>query len=84
MEMLTSANSKVIEESTKVAQASYKKINEAVEKVLLLQSQVKEVVDDFRATSDKSTTDMDKVIEAFVSSLEIEKNHFQRFVLISS
>lgn len=73
VEMLTYANSKVIEESTKAAQASDKKITEAMEKVSLLESEVKEFMADFRVSSDKSTTDMNKVIEAFGSYLKYER-----------
>lgn len=82
--MITSTNSKVIEESIKASQASDKKIIEDVDKVLLLQSEVNEFMADFRASSEKSTVDMDKVIEAFDSSLKDKNEALQRCMLISS
>lgn len=73
MEMLTSTNSKLIEESTRAVQALDRKITEVLNKVLLLQSKVKEFMADFRASSDKSTIDMNKVIDAFDSSLKADR-----------
>ncbi|CAI9303852.1 unnamed protein product [Lactuca saligna] len=58
VEIRTFTNTKVIEESTWAAQVSDKKITEVVEKVLLLQNEVKEFMADFRTSLDKCTTDM--------------------------
>ncbi|CAI9291647.1 unnamed protein product [Lactuca saligna] len=70
--MLTSASTKVIEESTKATQASNNKFFEHMDKVLLLQTEVKEFMANFRTSSDKSTEFMNKVIKGF-SSLKHEK-----------
>lgn len=73
MEILTSSNVKVIEESSKAAQPSKKRVIEASEKVQQLQKEVKESMADFRTSSDKNTSDMNKDIVGFWFSLQAGK-----------
>lgn len=71
--MLTSFNSKDVEESTKAAQASEKKISKATEQVQQLHNEVYEFMVDFTTFYDKSIANMNNVIEGFRSSLKVEK-----------
>ncbi|CAI9286151.1 unnamed protein product [Lactuca saligna] len=73
VEMLTSTNANVLEETTKTAQASKKKITEAKKKVNKLIHEVQEFMTDFRTSSDKSVADVNKVIEGFQTSLQSKK-----------
>lgn len=73
MELLTSSNGKVVEESTKATQALENKISEAKVKVQQLQQEVNEFMADFRNSSEKNIADMNKFIEGFLSSLKSEK-----------
>lgn len=62
VEMVTSSNVKVLEKSTKVDQASEKKISKTIEKVQQLKQEVKEFMADFLTSSEKNIADMKKVI----------------------
>ena len=73
VEMLTSSNAKIIEESSKSISASEKEIYDATENISKPHQEVKEFIYDFRTSSDKNTTNMNKVIEGFRSALKAEK-----------
>ncbi|CAI9290396.1 unnamed protein product [Lactuca saligna] len=64
---------KSLNNQIKVTQAFENRISEATKKVLHLQTEVKEFKVDFRTSSDKTITDMNKVIEGFRSYLKAEK-----------
>lgn len=65
VEMLTSTNAHVLEQTTKTAQASEKKIIESTEKVNNLIKEFQQFMSAFRTSSDKNTADMNMVIESF-------------------
>lgn len=71
--MLTSTNAKVIEESSKAIHDCEKRMSEAVGNVDKLHQEVKEFMNDFRISSEKNTSNMNKVIKGFLSSLKAEK-----------
>lgn len=79
--MLTSENAKVLEEETKVIQASEKTIYETTATVDKLHQEVKDLMTDFQISSNNNTNSMNKVIEGFGSSLQAEK---EALSLISS
>lgn len=65
VEMLTLTNAHVLEQTTKTAQASEKKIIESTEKVNNLIKEFQQFMSAFRTSSDKNTADMNMVIESF-------------------
>lgn len=73
IEMLTSTNAKFIEESSKVIREYEKRIYETTKKVEKLHHEVQSFMNDLRTSSDNNTTDMNKMIEGFHSSLKAEK-----------
>lgn len=70
IELLTSENGKVHEETRKMAANYAKKTTKAIVKVEKILIEVQEFMKDFRTTSDKSVADMNKVIEGFRISLQ--------------
>ncbi|CAI9299542.1 unnamed protein product [Lactuca saligna] len=64
IEILASINAKFIEESSKVIHNSKKRISEVTRNVEKLHQEVKEFKNDFRISSDKKTTYMNKDNEA--------------------
>ncbi|CAI9271424.1 unnamed protein product [Lactuca saligna] len=78
VEMLTSTNVKLIEESSMAIHDSKKMITEVTKKVRKLHQEVQTFINDFRKSLDKNTANMNKVIEGFLLSLKAVKDSLSK------